>query len=103
AALTLLIIASVMAHTTAVAAPNNDIIVSDIQLTKSDGGPATVGDVLTVAGEWDATHADPQEGDSFSIGLPEELGFTQAVTFNLMVGEGETLATCQTDPNADAA
>ena len=103
AALTLPIIASVMAPTTADAAPNNDIIVSDIELTKSDGGPATVGDVLTVAGEWDATHADPQEGDSFSIGLPEELGFTQAVTFNLMGGEGETWAICVTDPNAGEA
>lgn len=102
AALTLPIIASVMTPTVAHAEANNDIIVSDVELTKSDGGPATVGDVLTVAGEWDATHADPKAGDTFTIGLPEELGFDEVVPFDLE-GNGEVWAKCLTNPDADEA
>ncbi|GGA66628.1 hypothetical protein GCM10011490_16600 [Pseudoclavibacter endophyticus] len=89
------------------AAPNPGIVISDVTLATSDGGQATVGDTLTVSGAWDATAADPQPGDVFTIGLPPELGFEQAVPFNLdgptLDGDVVTWATCLTDPGAGIA
>ncbi|MGO2110874.1 MAG: DUF5979 domain-containing protein [Pseudoclavibacter sp.] len=86
------------------AAPNPGIVVSDLTLSTEDGGQATVGDTLTAAGTWDAGSADPTPGDTFTIGLPAELGFGEAVPFNLdgptPDGDIVTWATCLTDPDA---
>lgn len=85
----------------AYAVPNPDIVVGDITITPADE-QATVGDTLTISGTWDASEANPQPGDTFTIGLPIELGFTEAVPFTLdgpnLDGDIVTWATCLTDP-----
>lgn len=81
----------------AVAAPNPAIVVGDVTITPADT-QATVGDILTVSGSWDATQADPQAGDTFTIGLPPEFEFPQAVPFQLRGPEGEVWGNCLTDP-----
>lgn len=89
------------------AAPNPNVVVADVVLTSADGGQATVGDTLTVSGSWDASQANPQPGDTFTIGLPPELGFAQPVPFNLdgpdPDGNVVTWATCLTDPATGVA
>ncbi|WP_308797518.1 DUF5979 domain-containing protein [Agromyces silvae] len=102
AALALTVTSAVMLPAAAVAAPNPAIVVGDVTVTSADGGQATVGDTLTVSGTWDATTADPHEGDTFTIGLPVELAFGQAVPFALTgpnpSGTNVTWANCLTDP-----
>ncbi|WP_119696664.1 DUF5979 domain-containing protein [Microbacterium halotolerans] len=97
----------VFAPQTAHAATNPGIVVSGVQVESSDGGQATVGDVLTVSGEWDATDANPQPGETFTIGLPRELGFDQAVPFSLTGQNSDgmmaTWAECLTDPTTGEA
>ena len=107
AAAALALTAVVVIPAPASAAPNPGIVVSNVVLTTSDGGPATVGDRLTVSGEWDASGANPQPGDTFTIGLPSVLGFPEAVPFTLdgPAPDGSTVswATCLTDPGTGVA
>lgn len=104
-----LLLASALAMTAVVlpspvlAAPNPGIVVSDVVITHGEGGPATVGDVLTVEGSWDASAADPTPGDTFTIGLPPELGFEQPVPFQLFGGDGVVWGNCLTDPATSIA
>lgn len=102
ALLGLALVSSMTMPLTAQAVPNADVIVKNVTLTTTDGGQATVGDILTVAGSWDATEANPAPGDTFTIGLPVELRFQQAVPFNLNGPDPEgntvTWASCLTDP-----
>ena len=65
--------------TQAFAADNTNIVVTaDGPLVKSDAngnestGAITVGDVAKLKFTWDASKANPQPGESFSIGLPNE-------------------------------
>lgn len=85
----------------AVAAPNPAILVGGVTLAPS-GEQLTVGDTVTVSGTWDATEADPQEGDTFTIGLPPEFAFEQAIPFPLRgvdaSGDPVTWGNCLTDP-----
>jgi LPXTG-motif cell wall-anchored protein len=90
----------VTAPTAAQAAPNPAIVVGDVVLTSTDGGQATVGDTMTLSGTWDATAADPQPGDTFTIGLPAELGFEAALPFQLVGEDGTVWGNCLTDPVA---
>ncbi|WP_029144911.1 DUF5979 domain-containing protein [Microbacterium luticocti] len=64
------------------AGPNDKITVGEITISPADA-QAKVGDTLTISGAWDASHAQPQAGDTFTIGLPPELGFTANVPFEL--------------------
>ena len=106
AAVTLALVALVAVPTAAYAAPNGDIIVGAVTITPADV-QATVGDTLTVSGEWDASAADPHVGDTFTIGLPPEFTFAQAVPFPLMGSDrnGDPVAwgNCLTDPATGTA
>ncbi|MFD4957892.1 DUF5979 domain-containing protein [Microbacterium sp. NPDC058389] len=88
------------------AAPNASIAVGNVTIVPADA-QATVGDTLTVSGEWDATTANPQAGDTFTIGLPPELSFPQPVPFPLMgadaQGDPVVWGTCLTDPGSGTA
>ncbi|MFB8386889.1 DUF5979 domain-containing protein [Microbacterium sp. NPDC055910] len=88
------------------AAPNADITVSNITIAPA-GEQATVGDTLTVSGEWDATTANPHAGDVFTIGLPPEFSFPQSVPFPLMgtddSGAAVVWGNCLTDPATGTA
>lgn len=81
-------------------------MVGNVTITPADT-QATVGDTLTVSGEWDATEADPQAGDTFTIGLPPEFAFPQAVPFPLMGtndnGDSVVWGNCLTDPATGTA
>lgn len=70
----------------AVAAPNAAIIVDQVVVGAGSGpdGQLIVGDTVSVSGAWDATEADPREGDTFTIGMPDELQVPADVPFNLM-------------------
>ncbi len=106
AAVTLALVALVAVPTAAYAAPNGDIVVGAVTITPADV-QATVGDTLTVSGEWDASAADPHVGDTFTIGLPPEFTFAQAVPFPLMGSDrnGDPVAwgNCLTDPATGTA
>jgi len=99
--------AAVSLPTAASAAPNPNVVVTDVVIASEGGGQATVGDTLTVSGSWDATLANPVPGDTFTIGLPPELGFDQPVPFTLdgpdSDGNVTTWATCLTDPATGVA
>jgi len=97
----LAMIAVVVAPPAALAAPNPEIVVGNVTISPADAQP-TIGDALTVAGEWDATEADPQAEDTFTIGLPAEFAFPQSIPFSLMGTDGEGVpvvwGNCLTDP-----
>jgi hypothetical protein len=80
------------------AAPNPDVEISNITLTDYDGNPLTeqleVGQEFVITGEWDATDADPQPGDTFTIGLPDVFDFVPGIPPINLVGDGETWAIC---------
>lgn len=104
-AIGLALVAFVAVPTAAYAAPNPDIIVGDVTITPSDA-QATVGDTLTVSGEWDARAANPQEGDTFTIGLPPEFEFPQSIPFQLtgtQDGNPVVWGNCVTDPATSVA
>lgn len=90
----------VTAPSAAEAAPNPAIVVRDVVLTSTDGDQATVGDTMTLTGAWDATAANPRPGDTFTIGLPAELGFEVALPFQLVGDDGTVWGNCLTDPAA---
>lgn len=83
---------------------NAAVVVSDIDLTHSDGSALTeqitVGDELLLKGTWDATTADPQPGEIFTIGLPVEFNFVLGgppISLNgvdPVTGDAVTWATC---------
>lgn len=106
-AASLALVALVVMPMAAQAAPNPAIVVADVTIESSDGAEATVGDILTLSGNWDASAANPQPGDTFTIGLPSVLGFPQAVPFTLdgpdQNGDVVTWATCLTDPASGVA
>lgn len=82
------------------AAPNDKIAVSNGALSLEEGERATVGDTLMFTADWDATRADPKPGDEFAIGLPEQLGFAEAVPIALDDDEATEWGGCLTDPEA---
>ncbi|UNK70818.1 DUF5979 domain-containing protein [Microbacterium sp. H1-D42] len=100
----LAIIGLVSVPAAAVAAANSDIVVGDVTLTPDDG-QLTVGDTVTVSGSWDATMANPKEGDEFTIGLPDEFDFPEAVPFQLLgpAPDNEVWGNCMTDPGTGIA
>ncbi len=101
------LVAAGLGATAAHAAPNPSIVVNEVSISSSDGGQATVGDTLTIAGSWDASAANPQDGDTFTIGLPPELRFTTPVPFALTganpLNEMVAWANCLTDPASGIA
>ena len=84
--------------TAAVAAGQNEKIELAVTSITPADAQATVGDTLTVSGTWSAVDAEPKAGDTFSIGLPKELGLPEAVPFNLEGEGGVVWAECLTDP-----
>lgn len=102
----LALVALVSVPTAAHADPNGAIVVGNVTIAPADV-QATVGDTLTVSGAWDATAADPQAGDTFTIGLPPEFEFPQAVPFPLMGadenGDPVVWGNCLTDPATGTA
>lgn len=83
------------------AAENSDIKVT-AELSSENDGQATVGDTLTFKGTWDATDANPQPGDQFTVTLPAELGFKGNVPFDLRGSDGTTVwGSCQTNSPSD--
>lgn len=90
----------------AAAAPNAAIVVGSVTITPADA-QATVGDTLAVSGTWDAIDADPHAGDTFTIGLPPELAFPQAIPFPLLgsddQGNSVVWGNCLTDPTTRIA
>lgn len=102
----LAVIGLVAVPSAAVAAQNQEIAVGGVSIEPADA-QATIGDELTVSGTWDATKANPKAGDQFTIGLPPELKFPQAVPFSLggkdPQGNDVTWGTCLTDPATSLA
>ena len=77
------------------AAPNNAIKVSgDLEMKNGSAGPATVEDKLTFEGTWDASDADPQPGDTFTITLPEEFEFNGDKALELKGEDDDVWGTC---------
>ncbi|MCS5478273.1 DUF5979 domain-containing protein [Corynebacterium sp. YIM 101645] len=66
--------------------------------TVADDEKLTVEDTVTVKGEWDATSdttgVAPQEGDTFTIGFPDELEIRGDLDFNLNAPGNIPLANC---------
>lgn len=92
--------------TAAYGAPNAGILVGAVTIAPADVQP-TIGDTLTVSGRWDASEADPHAGDTFTVGLPPEFVFSQALPFPL-VGTDEdggplVWGDCLTDPATGVA
>jgi len=104
--LTLALVGLVAVPTAAYADPNGNIVVGSVSIAPADV-QATVGDTLTVSGEWDARAADPQAGDAFTIGMPPEFSFPQAVPFPLsgvdQNGDPVVWGNCLTDPATGTA
>lgn len=79
---------------------NQDIVINIDQLVRSDAngneqsGGARVNDVVKMKFTWDATNANPQPGQSFSIGLPAEFNNREPGTTKELVFEGVTAANC---------
>lgn len=90
-------------NTPAMAEPNPGIVV-DGELSWTGEGQVELGDTLSFAGTWDAINAAPAPGDTFYIGLPDELGFDQALPFDLQGVEGNgnpvVWGSCLTNPGA---
>lgn len=82
------------------AAQNDGIKVSG-ELSSEEGGQATIGDVLTFTGAWDATDANPQPGDTFTVGLPPELGFQAQIPLELRDADGTSWGSCLTNSPSD--
>ncbi|MBM9465469.1 LPXTG cell wall anchor domain-containing protein [Aeromicrobium sp. YIM 150415] len=80
------------------AAPNPRIVVDGITLSWDGEGQVEIGDTLRLDGTWDASDAEPVEGDTFYVGLPPELRFDTAIPFDLLGADGEIWGSCLTDP-----
>ncbi|MGX1739864.1 Ig-like domain-containing protein [Corynebacterium flavescens] len=77
-------------------APNDRI---DVNVTKIEGVPEAdqqlvVGQKARVEGTWDASKADPQPGDSFTVGFPSQLKIPAGASFPLVSEDSETYGTC---------
>lgn len=79
-------------------ANNNDIVVDGIQIGTGSGenGQLVIGDTIMVSGTWDASEANPQPGDTFTIGLPPEMNFPANLPFNFTGEDGTVWAQCLT-------
>ena len=102
-ALALVLMSNVTLPSIASAAPNAAIVVKDIVL-KNDTrttSPNIINDTMTLDGKWDASDANPQPGDTFTITLPAELGFPGNFPFPLKGNDGDgneqTWANCLTN------
>ena len=98
--------AVVAVPTAALAAPNGAIVVGNVTIAPADT-QATVGDRLTVSGDWDATEASPHAGDTFTIGLPAEFAFPESIPFSLLGNDTDgnpvVWGNCLTDPDTGIA
>ncbi|SNU01862.1 hypothetical protein SAMN06298212_11851, partial [Ruaniaceae bacterium KH17] len=66
--------------TAAAAAPEDiELTVSPIENLSKPGTNVVLGDTLLISGTWDATNADPQPGDQYTITLPDELDLDYAI------------------------
>lgn len=85
AATLLALLAAVTLPSSAMAAPNPSIVVEDVVIGggTGPGGQLILGDTVLIEGSWDASDADPHEGDTFTIGLPDEIKIQADVPFNL--------------------
>ncbi|GAA1953979.1 DUF5979 domain-containing protein [Microbacterium aquimaris] len=81
---------------------NPDIVVGDVSIHPDDA-QLTVGDTIEVSGTWDASTANPQPGDVFTIGLPDVFAFAEPVPFALLGGDGTEWGSCLTDPDTAVA
>lgn len=101
------IIGLVAMPSAAMAAPNDAIVVDGIAIGAGTGpgGQLVVGDTIEISGTWDASAADPHEGDTFAIGLPAEVGIPADIPFNLTGprpdGSEAVWATCLTSADND--
>ena len=77
-----------LTYSTAQAAINENIKVSDLSLIPSNGNgvedptynKTKVNDILKLKFTWDATTADPKSGQSFQIGLPSQFRNRESLT-----------------------
>ncbi|WP_031937130.1 DUF5979 domain-containing protein [Prescottella defluvii] len=53
--------------------PDIQVKITDVQVEGKNGEQITVGDSVSVKGTWDASQADPQPGDEFTVQFPKEL------------------------------
>jgi hypothetical protein len=86
----------------ATAAVNTGIVV-DVELATVDGEQATVGDTISLSGTWDATTANPQPGDQFTMQLPIELEFPATMPLELVGADGTVWGTCLVDAETGLA
>lgn len=96
-AVLLAIAALVALPVAASAAPNTGIAVGGVSIIPADA-QLKLGDTAVVEGTWDASTANPQPGDTFTIALPAELAFPQAIPLALVGEDGTTWGNCLTDP-----
>ncbi|PKI91061.1 hypothetical protein CW368_07240 [Actinomycetales bacterium SN12] len=87
--------------TAGIAADNVAIAVGDVTLSPGDK-QIVVGDTVFVSGSWNASDANPQPGDTFTITLPAEFAFPAPISFPLP-GDGVTWGSCLTDPDTGTA
>lgn len=91
----------------ALAAPNAGIVINNPTLTNEthtgSDDQTVVGDTLLFQGEWDASAANPQPGDEFTIVLPSELAFPSNISFPLAGSDGASWGTCVTDAETETA
>ncbi|QKT14174.1 LPXTG cell wall anchor domain-containing protein [Rhodococcus sp. W8901] len=74
--------------------PKIDVQITDVQVEGKNGQQITVGDSVTVKGTWDASKADPQSGDEFTIKFPAELKLGTNPAFVLEGDDGTAWGTC---------
>lgn len=103
----LAIIGLVAMPSAAMAAPNDAIVVEHVVIGGGSGtdGQLVVGDTIEISGQWNASEADPQEGDTFMIGLPSQLDIPANVPFELkgprQDGTEAVWATCMASADTD--
>mgnify|MGYP000917745107 CR=1 FL=1 len=97
-----------LTYSTAQAAINENIKVSDLSLIPSNGNgvedptynKTKVNDILKLKFTWDATTADPKSGQSFQIGLPRQFRNRENLTEPMTVthnGADHTIGECVMD------
>ena len=97
-----------LTYSTAQAAINENIKVSDLSLIPSNGNgvedptynKTKVNDILKLKFTWDATTADPKSGQSFQIGLPSQFRNRENLTEPMTVthnGADHTIGECVMD------
>ena len=77
------------------------LILADKDGTEFPGKPAHLEDPVRMKFAWDASSADPQPGQSFSIGLPEEYRYREIGRHDdLVLGNGTKVGDCVTTTEA---